>query len=57
MTKEEILKVLDNALIDYEIVGEHSDSFHILVKADEDEEENNDWTRNKKVWWYVGKKN
>ena len=42
MTKEEILKVLDNALIDYEIVGEHSDSFHILVKAEENEEENND---------------
>ena len=42
MTKEEILKVLDNALIDYEIVGEHSDSFHILVRAEEDEEENNE---------------
>ena len=42
MTKEEILTVLDNALIDYEIVGEHSDSFHIIVKAEEDEEENND---------------
>ena len=42
MTKEEILTVLDNALIDYEIVGEHSDSFHILVRAEEDEEENND---------------
>ena len=39
MTKEEILKVLDNALIDYEIVGEHSDSFHILVRAEEDEDE------------------
>ena len=56
MTKEEVLKALDDAFIDYEIVGEHTDSFHILVKA-EDEEENNDWTRNKKVWWYVGKKN
>jgi len=41
MTKEEVLKALDDAFIDYEIVGEHSDSFHILVKA-EDEEENND---------------
>ena len=40
MTKEEILTVLDNALIDYEIVGEHSDSFHILVKTEEDEEDN-----------------
>ena len=57
MTKEEVLKILDNALIDYEIVGEHRDSFHIIVRAEEDEEENNDWTRNKKVWWYVGKKN
>ena len=46
MTKEEILTVLDNALIDYEIVGEHSDSFHILVRAEEeDEEENNEWLR------------
>lgn len=41
MTKEEVLKILDDNFIDYEIVGEHSDSFHILVKADE-EEENND---------------
>ena len=37
MTKEEVLKALDDAFIDYEIVGEHTDSFHILVKADEDE--------------------
>ena len=41
MNKEEVLKILDDNFIDYEIVGEHSDSFHILVKADE-EEENND---------------
>ena len=40
MTKEEILKALDDAFIDYEIVGEHSDSFHILVRAEEDEEDN-----------------
>ena len=39
MTKEEVLEILDNTLIDYEIVGEHTDSFHILVKAEEDEEE------------------
>ena len=42
MTKEEVLKALDDAFIDYEIVGEHSDSFHILVKTDEAEEEDND---------------
>ena len=42
MTKEEILTVLDNALIDYEIVGEHTDSFHIIVKAEEDEEQDNE---------------
>jgi len=41
MTKEEVLKALDDAFIDYEIVGEHTDSFHILVKT-EDEEEDND---------------
>ena len=39
MTKEEVLKILDDNFIDYEIVGEHSDSFHILVKTDEDQEE------------------
>ena len=39
MTKEEVLKTLDDALIDYEIVGEHSDSFHIIVRAEEDVEE------------------
>ena len=39
MTKEELLEILDNALIDYEIVGEHTDSFHLLVKAEENEEE------------------
>lgn len=42
MTKEEVLKALDDAFIDYEIVAEHTDSFHILVKAEEDEEEDND---------------
>jgi hypothetical protein len=42
MTKEEVLKVLDDAFIDYEIVGEHIDSFHILVKAEENEGEQND---------------
>ena len=43
MTKEEVLKALDDAFIDYEIVGEHTDSFHILVRAEEeDEEENNE---------------
>ena len=42
MTKEEVLKALDDALIDYEIVGEHTDSFHILVRAEKNEEENND---------------
>jgi hypothetical protein len=44
MTKEELLKILDDNFIDYEIVGEHTDSFHILVKAEEDEneEENNE---------------
>ena len=42
MTKEEVLKTLDDALIDYEIVWEHSDSFHILVRAEEDEENNNE---------------
>jgi hypothetical protein len=39
MTKEEVLKALDDAFIDYEIVGEHTDSFHILVKAEEEDEE------------------
>ena len=42
MTKEEVLKVLDDAFIDYEIVGEHIDSFHIIVKAEENEGEEND---------------
>jgi hypothetical protein len=44
MTKEELLKILDDNFIDYEIVGEHSDSYHLLVKTDEDEneEENNE---------------
>lgn len=42
MTKEEVLKALDDAFIDYEIVGEHSDSFHIIVRTDEDEEEDNE---------------
>ena len=42
MIKEEVLKILDDNFIDYEIVGEHSDSFHILVKAEEDEEEDNE---------------
>ena len=43
MTKEELLKILDDNFIDYEIVGEHTDSFHILVKAEEDEGEDNEW--------------
>jgi hypothetical protein len=38
MTKEEVLKALDDAFIDYEIVGEHTDSFHILVKTEEEDE-------------------
>ena len=37
MTKEEVLKVLDDAFIDYEIVAEHTGSFHILVKAEEED--------------------
>jgi hypothetical protein len=40
MTKLEILKTLDSCGIDYEIVGEHDDSFHIIVKAEQDEEDN-----------------
>ena len=40
MTKEEVLKALDDSFIDYEIVGEPTDSFHILVKTEEDEEDN-----------------
>jgi hypothetical protein len=42
MTKEEVLKVLDDAFIDYEIVAEHTGSFHIIIKAEENEEEDND---------------
>jgi hypothetical protein len=42
MTKEELLKILDDNFIDYEIVGEHTDSFHILVKAEEDKGEDNE---------------
>jgi hypothetical protein len=42
MTKEEVLKALDDAFINYEIVGEHTDSFHILVKTEEDEGEDNE---------------
>ena len=44
MTKEELLKILDDNFIDYEIVGEHIGSYHLLVKAEEDEneEENNE---------------
>jgi hypothetical protein len=42
MTKEEVLKALDSAGIDYEIVGEHNDSFHIIVSAEPDDEENNE---------------
>ena len=39
MTKEELLKILDDNFIDYEVVGEYIDSYHLLVKADEDEDE------------------
>lgn len=39
MTKEELLEILDKNLIDYEIVGEHADSFHMLIKADEEDED------------------
>lgn len=49
MTKEEVLKILDDNFIDYEIVGEHSDSFHILVKAEEDEEEKWDLKKKTKI--------
>ena len=38
MTKEEVLEILDNTLINYEIVAEHTGSFHIIIKADEDED-------------------
>jgi hypothetical protein len=40
MTKEEVLEALNGAGIDYEIVGEHNDSFHIIVSAEPDEEDN-----------------
>jgi hypothetical protein len=42
MTKEELLKILDDNFVDYEVVGEHIDSYHLLVRTDEDEEENDE---------------
>ena len=44
MTKEELLKILDDNFIDYEVVEEHIGSYHLLVRTDEDEdeEENNE---------------
>ena len=45
MTKEELLKILDDNFIDYEVVGEHIDSYHLLVKADEDEDEEKEWLK------------
>jgi len=38
MTKNEVLEALDKSGVDYEVTAEHDGSFHIIVKADENEE-------------------
>jgi hypothetical protein len=37
MTKEEVLKKLDESDVDYEVTAEHDDGFHIIVKFEPEE--------------------
>jgi hypothetical protein len=37
MTKEEVLKKLDESDVDYEVTAEHDDGFHIIVKFEKED--------------------
>jgi hypothetical protein len=38
MTKEDVIKKLEESGIDYEVTAEHEDGFHIIVKFEKEED-------------------